>query len=98
MAEMEKKAVEGGIKALADNELDAVAGGVDFSDWLPSQEIKTLAASEGRAIQVPVAGGALCPCPPSFYFAESFHTKSDGRKVYLNAKCYKCGRELVSIG
>lgn len=96
MSDMENKV--DGIEAIGDDELDAVAGGNDFSDWIPSQDILMLAASEGRAIQVPIVGGILCSCPPTFYFAESVNTKSDGRKVYLNVKCYKCGREFVSIG
>ncbi len=45
MTEMEKKAMEKGMEAVGDNELDAVAGGIDFSDWIPSQDILMLAAS-----------------------------------------------------
>ncbi len=88
MAQINKKAND--IEAIGDDELNAVAGGVDLPDRMLLEDITEFAASEGRKIKV-TGPNRLCGCPSAFLFAESYETLAGGRYVFHNVCCYNCG-------
>ncbi len=87
MADMEKKV--GGIEAISDDELDAVAGGLKM-DEIPV--FKQQAYADGRTVRLDMlSSGAMC-C--GIYCAKDKY-EQDGKTYYRDVKCYKCGKTLA---
>ena len=91
MADMENKA--NGLKAISDDELEAVAGGMSKAE---KKRVQEKAAADGRTFKKP-AFNLLCVCNNDYKYARSKMPETGGPigrdyNLYMDIKCYKCGK------